>query len=392
MRVALFTYATQPRGGVLHALALTEALGDIGHDATLFALDDGRGFVRPPRCPTVRVPLDVPRGDLLAFVHGSIAAYVDTWNDALPRYDVYHAHDGISGNALATLTQRGRIPGFVRTVHHLDDFGATELGALHERSIVRASALFVVSALWRERVESRYGRPASVVGNGVDTQRFAPAGSAERARLRAQLGGAADAPLYVTIGGVEPRKNTHALLEAFARVRRTAPAARLIVAGGASIFEHAAYRRAFTARAAELGLAVGDGTALATAPITLTGVASDADIVRLLRAAHAFVFPSLVEGFGLVVLEAAACGTPVITSALRPFTDYLAPSDALLVDPSNPDDIAAGMVRALAPAVAARAAERGPAVARRFPWAAVARAHLAAYAAFAAGSREAVGA
>jgi hypothetical protein len=52
LRVALFTYATQPRGGVLHALALGEALHDLGHEVVLHALDDGgRGFIRAPRCP-----------------------------------------------------------------------------------------------------------------------------------------------------------------------------------------------------------------------------------------------------------------------------------------------------------------------------------------------------
>jgi glycosyltransferase involved in cell wall biosynthesis len=117
-----------------------------------------------------------------------------------------------------------------------------------------------------------------------------------------------------------------------------------------------------------------------TAQVIVTGVLRDDEIVMLLRAAHAFVFPSLIEGFGLAVLEAAACGTPVIASAIRPFTDYLSPADALLVNPCDPDDVSAAMQRALTAQTAQRARERGPALARRFTWQASARAHAAVYA------------
>jgi glycosyltransferase-like protein len=322
----------------------------------------------------VLVPVRASRADTAAYVRACVAAYVAALGRALPRFDVYHAHDGISGNALATLVERGRIPRFVRTVHHLDDFGSGELAALQDRSVVRADRCLVVSRLWRDRLARMYGIDATVVPNGVDMARFAPLPAGERARVRMQLGIGAE-PFFVTIGGVEARKNTIAALDAFALVRRTRLDARFAIAGGASIFGHRAYRRAFTERTAELGFA--DSAALA-----VSGVLRDDVIVALLRAADAFVFPSVREGFGLVVLEALACGTPVVTSSIPPFTEYLGPGDALLADPSDPRAIAMAMLAALEPVTAAALAARGPRLARRFGWARSARLHANAYRAF----------
>jgi glycosyltransferase-like protein len=371
LRVALFTYATQPRGGVLHALALGEALHALGHEVVLHALDDGVGFIRAPRCPYVLVPVVASRADFVTFVRTCIDTYERSWDPATGAFDVYHAHDGISGNALATLVERGSIPHFVRTVHHLDDFGRGELAALQDRSILLAARCLVVSRLWGRRVARAYGIEPALVPNGVDSGRFYPVPAPVRARLREGLGFGAG-PLFVTIGGIEARKNTLATLEAFALVRTALPGARLVIAGGASIFSHSAYRGAFDARAAELGL---------SGAIAITGVLRDERIVELVRAAHALVFPSLVEGFGLVVLEALACGTPVVTSAAPPFTEFLTADDALLADPLDPRAIAAAMLRALDPGVAERVSISGPALARRFTWQACAQAHLRAYSA-----------
>jgi len=373
--IALFTYATQPRGGVLHALALAEALHARGQRAVLYALaEPGATFIREPRCPFVLVPSAAPRGDVLAYVRTSIDAYVDGLDGRLPAYDIYHAHDGISSNALATLVERGRIARFMRTVHHLDDFGTGELAALQQRSVRSAAGLLVVSETWRQHLARAFAREATVVPNGVDASRFVPAAPALRTQLRARWIGA-DGPLFVTIGGIEARKNSLAILEAFAQLRARRPQARLIIGGGASVLNHSAYRRRFDARAAELGLAAGGA-------LTITGVLRDADVVELVQAADALAFPSLVEGFGLVVLEALACGTPVVASAIAPFTEYLRPSDALLVDPHDSAAIADALLRACEPATAAALGAAGRRVAERSSWNASAHAHERAYRAF----------
>ena len=372
MRVALFTYGTQPRGGVVHALALGEALHDLGHDSCVFGLDEtGRGFYREPRCPHVVVPFEGGATDIVVAVRRRIDAYVAALQDMPLAFDVYHAHDGISANALATLVERGALEAFVRTVHHVDAFARHELAALQDRSIVSAARAFVVSRLWQRELRARYGVAATVIPNGVDLQRFTPGPRENRTALRRRFGVNA-APLFVSIGGVEARKNALRILQAFALARATRPGARLVVAGGASAFDHGAYRRDYGLHAAELGLRIGDH-------VVIAGVVDDEAIVALLRAADALVFPSLVEGFGLVLLEALACGTPVIASAIPPFTEFLNAADASFVDPYDVAAIANGMLRALEPNVALRSLRRGPRVAAGYSWRASALAHLEQY-------------
>lgn len=374
LRIALYTYATQPRGGVAHTIELGNALHDLGHDVVLHALDEGGGFFRTPRCSIRTIAVAAHGGDITSFVRARIAAYV-TELDADTReekpFDIHHAHDGISGSALATLAERGRIAGFVRTVHHADDFRDPVLAAIQARSIVAARACYVVSDCWRDDVRARFGMDATRVTNGVDAVRFVPADGAERARTRRRFGLAGE-PLLLSIGGIEARKNTLGTLEAFARVRERRPNAQLVIAGGASVFDHSSYRRAFAARAEELGLELGSS-------VIVLGVVADAEMPRLVAASDALVFPSLTEGFGLVVLEALACDIAVITSAIAPFTEYLTDREAELVDPHASEAIAAGILAALEPATRARRIAAGRAVVERYAWATSARTHVARY-------------
>jgi glycosyltransferase-like protein len=374
LRIANFTYAVQPRGGVVHALSLTEALADLGHEAVLFALDDtGGGLFRKARCPVVLVPVAKVAGeDLASYVRRRITAYVDAFEFAIMEgFDIYHAHDGISGNALATLAEGTAIGGYVRTVHHLDAFDDPEVAALQKRSIVAADRCYAVSALWQRALGERFGIEAALVPSGVDLERFVPVSEAEREALRTRLG-LSGGPLFVSIGGIERRKNAIAALEAFADVRATDPTARLIVAGGASVLDHGSYRKAYESRAAELGVRLGrDAIVLGAVP--------DERIVALLQAADALLFPSLVEGFGLVLLEALACGVPAIVSYIEPFTEFFGPDDVVFVDPFDAAAIADGMRRALEPLVANALRARGPVVAARFTWEACAVVHVDRY-------------
>jgi glycosyltransferase-like protein len=384
LRIALFTYSTQPRGGVVHAQSVAEALHDLGHDVVLFALGDGgAGFTRLPRCPFVVIPVERRAEPTVAFVRRRVAAYLEAL-ESTPlgsAFDVYHAQDGISGNALATLAARGAIEGYARTIHHIDDFADPELAALQERAIVSARACFAVSEVWRARLRERYGIDAGLVPNGVDAGRFVPANDAKQFELLRSLGihdlsdRRESSEFYLSIGGIEARKNTLATLEAFALVRQQEPAARLVIAGGASVFDHSSYRVAFEARAAELRLKIGTD-------VIVTGVLSDELVVAYLQTATALVFPSLVEGFGLVVLEALACGTPVVTSNIPPFTEFLTGDSAFLADPHDPAALANAMLAVREPAARRRLAEHGRPLAARYTWEASAHAHLAGYRAY----------
>nr|WP_282188992.1 MSMEG_0565 family glycosyltransferase [Azospirillum sp. SYSU D00513] len=377
------THSTNPRGGVVHALELADALTALGHEAVVHAPDpSGEGFFRRTRARTVSVPARPVSGGLVQLVQTRIDEYVAFFESAAAaRYDVLHAQDSISANALAFLAERGRIPGFVRTVHHIDGFDDPLLSAWQNRAITAADHLFCVSPLWRETLARDFGRTATLVGNGVDRRRFTPVRDARDAELRSRLG-IGGGPVFLAVGGVEARKNSVRILQAFLIARRTYPAAQLVVAGGASLLDHGATRRAFDALVAESGLGTGPGR-----PLLLTGPLPDADMPALYRLADALVFPSLREGFGLVVLEAMACGTPVVVSRMPPFTEYLAPDDGLWADPHSAESIADAMLAAVEPATRARLARAGAAVARRLGWDGCALAHLQAYIAHLTGTR-----
>ena len=140
LRIAILAHSVNPRGGVVHALALGEALTALGHEAVVHApARPGQRFFREPACETVLVPA-APSGDgLAALVETSVGLYVAHFEKGAQRsFDVYHAHDGISGNALATLKTRGVLSGFARTVHHVDAFADPHIEALQARSIVEA--------------------------------------------------------------------------------------------------------------------------------------------------------------------------------------------------------------------------------------------------------------
>ena len=365
MRVAIFAHSTNPRGGVVHAIQLAEGLCEHGVAATLLAPDvSGCGFFRPTRCATVGIPARPVSGTaaLVAQRIEEIVAFLSVGH--APLFDVYHAQDPITANALAELVARGRIPRFVRTVHHLDSFADPRLAGWQDCSVQDAAKLFCVSRLFQDRLQRDYGRTATIVGNGVDTQRFSPKTDASDAVLRGQLSLDADGPVFLALGGLEARKNTLGILRAFLCLGASA---RLVIAGGATLLDHGDYRATVLAELLASG---------AADRVTLAGVIENALMPALYRAADALVMTSCMEGFGLCVLEAMACGRPAIASAIAPFTEYLQRDDCLWADPSDPHSIAAAM-RAAVPALELR--RRGPLVAARFGWDRVAARHLPVY-------------
>lgn len=373
LRIAILAHSTNPRGGVVHALELGDALCRLGHDATVHAPDpSGVGFFRQTRCATVSVAASPVGRNVAAMVETRVADYVRYFETAGRRsFDVWHAQDGISGNALATLKERRLIGGFARTVHHVDTFADPGLSALQARSITCADRLFAVSRLWRDELAREFGRVAHLVGNAVDTERFSPVANANDAGLRSLVSVPAGVRVFLAIGGIERRKNTIEILRAFRLVHAKHPASCLMIAGGASLLDHDAYQAEFAAAL--------DASGLPDGVVIRTGALPQVLMPALYRAADALVFPSVKEGFGLVVLEAMACGVPVVTSRIAPFTEYLDDGDVLWCDPEDPASIAAAMISAFETSVRNPLIARGFSLAGRHDWTTVAHAHIPAY-------------
>lgn len=371
LRIAMLTHSTNPRGGVVHAMQLSEALTALGHEVVLHAPDAKEtGFFRNPACGTRCIPVQPAVADMTEMVEQRIRDYVSYFEKVeTTGFDLFHAHDGISGNALATLKQAALIPGFARTVHHIDQFADPRLMVLQDRSIDGADIFFTVSRMWQKILQDR-GRTATVVGNGVDTDRFSPVWSGEQAALRDALR-LTNGPIFLSIGGIEARKNTLGILEAFRQMRAIRPDAQLVIAGGASLLDHRGYQEEFHSTLSSLGSHA--------AAVHITGTVANADIPNLYRLADALVFPSIKEGYGLVVLEAMASGVPVVVSSIAPFTEYLGADDAIWCNPHHPASIAEGMALALVGPVRDRVISRGLDIAARHSWQQTAAAHLGPY-------------
>ena len=372
LRIAMLAHSTNPRGGVVHALELSEALTGLGHQVTLHAPDArGTGFFRKTSCETVAIPVAPAVAGMTGMVVQRINDYVEYFAGAGTRaFDIFHAHDGISGNALATLKQRGLIHGFARTVHHIDTFADPVLVELQDRSIAMADVRFAVSGKWRSILANDMGLSADIVSNGVDLRRYAPQTDGRDEELRQKLG-LGTGPVFLNIGGIEQRKNSYNILEAFLQFRSVQPDAQLVIAGGVSLLDHHAYQLKFSARLRAAGVEA--------ANVHLVGAIDDNDMPALFRLADVLVFASFKEGFGLVVLEAMASGTPVIVSSIEPFIEYLSNEDVVWCDPHQPGTIADAMVIALNPLMRSRLLVNGFDVAKRHDWTKVARAHLPAY-------------
>jgi glycosyltransferase involved in cell wall biosynthesis len=176
---------------------------------------------------------------------------------------------------------------------------------------------------------------------GVD-RRFRPDGE------RAELG----VPYVLSVSTLEPRKNLGTLLEAHALLGGEP---QLAVAGGAGW---------------------GEQPELARPGVRPLGFVADAELPALYRGASVFVYPSRFEGFGMPIVEAMACGTPVVASS-HPSLDEACGDAAVRADPDDPAAIAEGIRRALAERASLR--ERGLAHARRFTWLAVGQTFLRGY-------------
>ena len=141
------------------------------------------------------------------------------------------------------------------------------------------------------------GVPASIcheIPNGVDTDRFRPIGSSERAELRHTLGLPPEAPIVVFSGRLEKEKRVDRLLRLWPRIRDQHHDATLVIVG------HGSQTKSLAANAPPGVLLIG---------------AVD-DVSPYLRTADVFVLPSIAEGLSNALLEALACGLPAVVSDL----------------------------------------------------------------------------
>ena len=214
-------------------------------------------------------------------------------------------------------------------------------------------------------VRAGWGLSPTVIPNGVAAQRFAaaasddPVAAARRAEWRRRLG-----RYVLAVGGIEPRKGTVDLVEAYHLLRQRDPDVGLVIAGGETLFDYRDYRADFERRCAELDVA----------PLILGAVVDD-DLPSLVAASSVFAFPSTKEGFGLAAMEALAAGRPVVARDLPVLREVF--GDTVRYG-ATPTQLAGLMAEAME-----SGADPGPgrALAASLTWAAAASRHVEFYAA-----------
>jgi glycosyltransferase involved in cell wall biosynthesis len=261
----------------------------------------------------------------------------------------------------------------VATCHDLEPLRHPELFSspivwfyrLFAQGLRRASHVITVSASTAHDVEQLLGIPPdriTPIHHGVD-DRFTPAADDEKARCRAVYDLPATYVCYV--GNTMPHKNLPRLIEAMALVVRHRPDASLMLVGAPD-----KYRPAVEAAVERFGL---------QRAVRFLGRVPEADLPAIMSAAAVFAFPSLYEGFGLPVLEAMACGTPVVTSTRASLPEVVGDA-AATVDPLDSSGLAEQILRLIEdPGEAARLREAGLRRARAFTWRRCALEHLAVY-------------
>ncbi len=217
----------------------------------------------------------------------------------------------------------------------------------------RANGIITISASTQRDMEAQYGplsTPSRVIYPGVHS-RFHPV---EDDRLLAQVQARYNLPerFVLYVGTIEPRKNLPVLIRAFHQA--ALEGVKLVIGGKKGWM----YEETF-AQVQALGLAD---------RVIFTGFVADEDLPALLSLAELFVFPSQYEGFGFPVLEAMACGTPVITSNVSSLPE-VAGAAGLLVSPTDVAGLAEAMGHVMGNAgKRAEMAEKGVAQAAHFSW------------------------
>ncbi len=207
-----------------------------------------------------------------------------------------------------------------------------------------------------------------VINLGVDQDIFRHVWGAQEA-LQQKYNFPDQAGVYTVlcVGSESARKNLVTLLEAIARLKSKGMMLRLIKVGGAG---HPDFRTAFLEHVARLGL--GEN-------VTIVGEVPDADLPLFYSGADVFVLPSYVEGFGLPVLEAMACGTPVACSNAGALPE-VAGDAALLFPPRDVDSLTETLAQVLgSQALRQQLVHRGLERCRLFSWERMAEETLALY-------------
>src|SRR5205807_9825466 len=312
-----------------------------GHDVRIVSRAD----------PDATAPLSVERervrihqflpdqGSITRFLRSSIYGARRAVSEAVAHgpADVLHVHQPLAGYGALASRAGARLPSLysfyspapleyrsrrgMTTRHRAGFVGATStamLWAIERACLRRAGLVHVLSDFSADQLWKLYAVPRERIvriRGAAATDRFKPA--PDRGAIRGELGLSADRPIVLTVRNLEARMGLDNLLGAMAVLKARCPSALLLIGGAGSL------RGALEAQSQTLGL---------EAHVKFLGFVPDAELPRYYQAADVFVLPTReLEGFGLVTVEALACGTPVLGTPVGATPEILVPLSPALV-------------------------------------------------------------
>ncbi len=309
----------------------------------------------------------VSKHDLIELVDPMVRATLDLVDGGV-RYDAIHANYWVSGAVGHRLKHELDLP-LVATFHTLARVKADagidddpELRARLEHEIVNCADLMLASTTAeRDQLELLYAASPDrieIVPPGVDHEIFHAVEPRRRDAERRALG-LGDEPVLLFAGRIQPLKGADLAVQALAELRDET--ATLLVVGGPSGPDGDGELDRLHELAAKLGV---------TGRVRFVPPQAHADLARYYRAVDVCLVPSHSESFGLVALEAAACGTPVVAAAVGGLVSLVDDGmTGFLVDSRDPADFAAPIERLLAePAAAHAMGIAAEARSRRYGW------------------------
>jgi mannosylfructose-phosphate synthase len=394
--------ATDTGGQVTYVLELAKSLSELGVSVDIYTRLLGE---KPEtegvneRVRVVRIPCGgrefIRKEDLFPHLDEFAANMARRIEEDDLRYDLVHAHYWDAGYAAMNLCERLGLP-FVFTAHSLGAWKKEQMGGdpdemerlfkfserIRWENVIfrRATAQTVTTIDGKETYRRLYGFESDdlvVIPPGVDVRRFRPEPKGPPPGI--------DAPerFVFALSRIDSNKGLDYLIRGFDRVRRESDASLVIGGGSKNPKPHEIQVKQSLVDLVD-SLSLRDR-------IAFTGYVADSDLDAYYRSAAVFVLPSKYEPFGMTVLEAMACGTPVVATrhgGLRyVLTDR---KDSLLVDPSDPDELSSAILAVLNDkALASRLARAGlDLVQERFSWQSIARRTLAFYEKHALARRE----
>lgn len=352
--------ATDTGGQVTYVLELSKHLAEHGIEVDIYTRRFGDRSEDDPVTPDVRV-VRIPCGTNEFIRKEDLFPYLDELADNMADYiaaneldyDLVHAHYWDAGYSGMNLSKRLGLP-FFFTAHSLGAWKKEQMGGdpakmeklfnfsqrieWENKIFENATAQTVTTVDGRDTYKRLYSFESPnlvIIPPGVDTKRFRPLADDETNRKL-------DVPVdfVFALSRIDSNKGLDYLIRAFGHIKGETTSHLVIGGGSRNPKEHEVeVKKHLTDIVDELDL---------SDRVTFTGYVPDEDLDTYYRQARLFVLPSKYEPFGMTVLEAMACRTPVVATALGGIRHALTDGvDSLLVDPSVPEKLGGAILRVL---------------------------------------------